>query len=62
LIQALLPEDAVVAEPIGEGREGVGVCAVVGFAAIAAMLDEFGALEDGEVFGAGRLGDSGEGS
>jgi hypothetical protein len=62
LVEALLPEGAVVAEPVGEGREGVGVCAVVGFAAVAAMLDEFGAFEEGEVFGDGGLGDAGEGS
>ena len=61
MVEALLPEGAVVAEPVGEGREGVGVGAVVGFAAVAAMLDELGALEDREVFGDGGLGDSGEG-
>jgi hypothetical protein len=61
LVETLLPEGAVVAEPVGEGREGVGVGAVVGFAAVAAMLDELSALEDREVFGDGGLGDSGEG-
>jgi len=35
------------------------VGAVVGFAAVAAMANELGAFEDGEVFGDGWLGDSG---
>ena len=61
MVEALFPEEVVVAEPVGEGGEGVGVSAVVDFAAVAAMANEFGALQEGEVFGDGGLRDAGVG-
>ena len=59
MVEAVAPEGAVVAEPVDHGSEGVGLGAVVGLAAGAAMVDEPGSFEDGEVLGDGGLGDAG---
>ena len=45
-------------EPVDHGGEGLGVCAVVSFAALAAMPYEPGSLEHGEMFGDGGLRDA----
>ena len=62
MVEAFSPEEVVVAQPVGQGRESVGVGAVVDFATVAAVANEPGAFEDGEVFGDGGLGDAGVGS
>lgn len=41
-------------EPVDQGRQRIGLGAIVGFASLAAMAYQFGPLEHGEV-----LGDSG---
>lgn len=62
MIEAVVPEGTVLAHPVDEGSEGLGLSAVVGFTALAAVTHEAGAFEDGEMLGDGRLGDAGRGS
>src|ERR1700760_4197054 len=59
LTEAFAPEGAVEVEPVNHRRERVWPGAIVSFAAFATMPYQLRALQHGEMFGDGWLGDAG---
>lgn len=57
-VEAVAPKRAVEIEPVDHGGEGIGLGAIVSFATLAAMANELGALEYGEVLGHSGLRDA----
>ena len=58
-VETVAPKRAVEIEPVDHGGERIGLGAIVSFATLAAMANQLGALEYGEVLGDGGLRDAG---
>ena len=50
-VKAVVPEATVESYPVDEGNEGLGLCAVVGLAAVLSRADDAGIFQDAEVLG-----------